>query len=94
MQFLRLLFIPGRPALHAHTSRRPTACGKSFQQIYDGNTLLGDMFASFWSTVAARFNGHAGVLAYETLNEPWVGDHVDHPDLLLKAGVAEKQVHH
>jgi endoglycosylceramidase len=67
------------------------ACGKSFQQIYDGNTLIGDMFTEFWATVSKRFNGHAGVLAYETLNEPWVGDHVGHPDLLLEAGVAEKQ---
>lgn len=67
------------------------ACGKSFQEIYDAKSVLGVMFPQFWRTVAQRFKGHAGILAYETLNEPWVGDHVKYPDLLLKAGLAETQ---
>jgi endoglycosylceramidase len=67
------------------------ACGKAFQQIYDEKSTLGAIFPKFWSTVAQRFKGKKGVLAYELLNEPWVGDHVKHPDLLLEAGVAEKQ---
>ena len=33
--------------------------------------------------------GEAGVLAYELLNEPWVGDHVADPMLLIQGGAAE-----
>ena len=25
------------------------------------------------------------------MNEPWVGDHVKHPDLILKSGAAERE---
>eukprot|EP00930_Biecheleria_cincta_P034386 TRINITY_DN23774_c0_g1_i1.p1 TRINITY_DN23774_c0_g1~~TRINITY_DN23774_c0_g1_i1.p1 ORF type:complete len:489 (+),score=85.84 TRINITY_DN23774_c0_g1_i1:60-1526(+) len=67
-------------------------CGKAFQQLYDGGNTMAESFASYWAELAKRFRGHAGILAYELLNEPWVGDHVTHPSLLLETGKAEAEV--
>eukprot|EP00756_Hemistasia_phaeocysticola_P032713 Hpha_TRINITY_DN16425_c0_g3::TRINITY_DN16425_c0_g3_i4::g.159468::m.159468/K05991/E3.2.1.123; endoglycosylceramidase len=67
------------------------ACGRAFQRIYDREGLMAHLFEVFWSTVAGRFKGNPGVLAYELLNEPWVGDHVRHPGLILEGGKAEKE---
>jgi endoglycosylceramidase len=66
------------------------ASGKTFQQLYDGTSTLAKYVERYWVAVAAYFRGHDGVLAYELLNEPWVGDHVKHPLLLLEAGAAER----
>jgi len=68
------------------------ACGKAFQELYDGSGAMADAFARYWKVVATRFKGHPGVMAYELLNEPWVGDHVGNPLLLLKGGRAEEEV--
>ena len=67
------------------------ASGKAWQSIFDGDSLLFTMIQTHWEMVATHFVGHPGVLAYEMMNEPWVGDHVLHPSLLLKSGVAEKK---
>jgi hypothetical protein len=48
------------------------------------------MIKTHWEMVAAHFVGHPGVLAYEMMNEPGVGDHVGRPSLLLESGVAER----
>jgi endoglycosylceramidase len=61
------------------------ACGKAYQQLYDGVGPMAEKFAEHWQTVATRFKGHPGVIAYELMNEPWVGDHVSNPHLLLKS---------
>lgn len=66
------------------------ASGKTFQQLYDGKSTLAEYVERYWIAVATYFRNHDGVLAYELLNEPWVGDHVKHPLLLLEAGAAEK----
>jgi endoglycosylceramidase len=67
-------------------------CGKAFQQLYDGEGVMAAAFEAYWKEVAKRFKGHPGVMAYELLNEPWIGDHVANPSLLLKAGAAEAEV--
>jgi len=67
-------------------------CGKAFQQLYDGNGVMADAFAAYWKEIATRFKGHPGVMAYELLNEPWLGDHVHNPKLLLEGGKAEDEV--
>ena len=65
------------------------ASAKAWQHIYDDQGLLGKMFSVHWSVVANALKDMDGVLAYEMLNEPWVGDWIEDPLLLLEAGVAE-----
>ena len=66
------------------------AVGKSFQDLYHGNNMMSHMFDTYWSVVSKFFNKVDGILAYELMNEPWIGDYIKHPELLLKAGAAEK----
>ncbi len=66
------------------------AVGKAFQDIYHGKGLMSKMFDQYWHVVSNYFNNIDSVLAYELMNEPWIGDYIQHPDLLLKAGAAEK----
>ena len=63
--------------------------GKAWDHLFHNTSLLGHMIEQHWLTVATYFKGHPGILAYEMMNEPWVGDHVANPLLLLKGGVAE-----
>ena len=66
------------------------ACGKAFAQLYSGRGMLGAAVKVYWTTVASELRDVDGILAYELLNEPWVGDHVGDPDLLLVGGAAER----
>ena len=67
------------------------ACGKAFQGLYDNTSVVAKMVNAHWDAVSKRFAGHDGVLAYEMLNEPWIGDYISHPELLLESGKAEKE---
>jgi aryl-phospho-beta-D-glucosidase BglC (GH1 family) len=42
-----------------------------------------------WQKVAEHFKGNKYVIAYDLLNEPWVGNQIRNPFLLIP-GVAEK----
>ena len=66
-------------------------CGRAFEALYTDAAPqhLGAQIALLWAAVAAAFAGHPGVLAYELLNEPWVGDSIEHPDYLLQPGKAD-----
>ena len=66
------------------------AVGKAFENLYHGQNIMSQMFDKYWHVVSGYFNAVDGILAYELLNEPWIGDYIKHPDLLLKAGSAEK----
>jgi hypothetical protein len=67
------------------------AVGKAFGQVYagGGKTMLSQAFEAYWQAVPKALAGEPGVLAYELLNEPWVGDEWAHPELALEAGAAE-----
>ena len=67
------------------------ACGKAFQGLYDNSSVVAQMVNRHWDVVSKRFAGHDGVLAYEMLNEPWIGDYISNPALLLESGKAEKE---
>ena len=66
------------------------AVGKAFQALYDNYDQLQEHFADFWGAVAVRFANSSAVLAYEILNEPFLGDVLEHP-LLLKGGEADRR---
>ena len=66
------------------------AVGKAFENLYHGKNIMSQMFDKYWHVVSGYFHAVDGILAYELLNEPWIGDYIKHPDLLLKAGSAEK----
>ena len=67
-------------------------CGRAFEAIYRDTRpqRLGTQLEIFWAEVARRFAQHPGVAFYELLNEPWVGDSVEHPDYLLQPGKADR----
>jgi len=66
-------------------------CGKAFEAIYADSPpqMLGSQIAQFWAETARRFKDNPAVLAYELLNEPWIGDAIEHPGFLLSPGKAD-----
>lgn len=66
-------------------------CGRAFEAIYTDSPpqQLGSQLAFLWSEVARRFQHKDAVVAYELLNEPWVGDSVEHPEFLLNPSRAD-----
>lgn len=64
--------------------------GAGFQCLYDNKQDLWSAFAGYWKTVAARFKSTSNVIGYELINEPWAGDAVRNPRVLLPH-YAEKQ---
>eukprot|EP00930_Biecheleria_cincta_P085528 TRINITY_DN74908_c0_g1_i1.p1 TRINITY_DN74908_c0_g1~~TRINITY_DN74908_c0_g1_i1.p1 ORF type:complete len:548 (-),score=72.38 TRINITY_DN74908_c0_g1_i1:442-2085(-) len=66
------------------------AVGAIFQNIYDNTGGLGDHLVLLWKHVASTFKNCTWLLGYEIMNEPWAGDHWQHPDILLP-GVADRK---
>ena len=64
-----------------------SAVGRSFQVLYNTSQGRAD-FGRFWAAVAGALGGNSGILGYELLNEPWAGDVLADP-LLLVPGVAD-----
>mmetsp|Transcript_40424 Transcript_40424/g.65142 ORF Transcript_40424/g.65142 Transcript_40424/m.65142 type:complete len:545 (+) Transcript_40424:244-1878(+) len=62
------------------------AVGKAFQQIYDmdSETTLGQLGMEAWAAISKHFRDHPGVIAYEMLNEPWPGDTIKNPNILVQ----------
>ena len=67
------------------------AVSDSFQSLYDNVDSIQDQFIEFWETVATIFKDQNNLLAYELLNEPWVGSYQKHPSYLVEQGKADKE---
>ena len=68
------------------------AVGQCFGALYNTTTPTNAAFRDFWVSVvkayAAASDGGLSILAYELLNEPWAGDALANPALLVP-GVAD-----
>ncbi|CAE7638764.1 unnamed protein product [Symbiodinium sp. CCMP2456] len=59
------------------------ALSNAAQLLYNNESGRLDAFAAFWRKVARRFRNNEYVLAYELINEPWLGDIFADPSLLV-----------
>eukprot|EP00730_Choanoeca_flexa_P012819 TRINITY_DN4651_c0_g1_i2.p1 TRINITY_DN4651_c0_g1~~TRINITY_DN4651_c0_g1_i2.p1 ORF type:complete len:490 (+),score=60.13 TRINITY_DN4651_c0_g1_i2:23-1471(+) len=67
-----------------------SALGKSVQALYDNHDGLLDSFAAYWKLLATTFKPYNNIIGYELMNEPWAGDVIADP-LLLVPGVADRK---
>jgi len=67
------------------------ALSNSCGMLYENTDGRMDHFAEFWRRAAAAFKEEEFVLAYELVNEPWVGDTWKHPELIVPT-VSDKKV--
>ncbi|PRP75110.1 hypothetical protein PROFUN_03946 [Planoprotostelium fungivorum] len=54
----------------------------AFENLYKNVGGIQDDFIEFWGVVSAYFNGTEGVLGYELINEPFMGDYIYNPSVL------------
>ena len=60
------------------------AVGGAFQRLYSPDQALLGAWAAFWRTVAGHLRSlGAAVVGYELINEPFAGDVLRHPELLV-----------
>ncbi|KAF9164392.1 hypothetical protein DFQ26_001484 [Actinomortierella ambigua] len=59
------------------------AVGNAFGRLYNNHDGLSDSWANYWKKLAQTFVGMPGVQGYDLMNEPWVGDHMADPTLLV-----------
>lgn len=78
----------------AHCQRHCTStyfysydCAQGFDELYQIDSLLNQKFTKFWQKVADYFKGCEYLIAYDLINEPWVGNQIRNPALLIP-GVA------
>jgi len=64
---------------------------EAFQAFYENQDGIRTSFAKMWQQAARYFANVTNVLAYEILNEPWVGNIFVDPTLLLPFGKGDKQ---
>ncbi|KAL5361980.1 putative cellulase [Aspergillus floccosus] len=67
------------------------AVSNAFGRLYNNYDGLGDAFATYWKKLASEYVRTTNVVGYNLLNEPWVGDSVADPTLLVP-GVADHKV--
>lgn len=57
-------------------------CGYAFEQLYLNNASLLP-WANFWGKLAIEFGNENALLGYELINEPWAGDVLAEPRLII-----------
>jgi hypothetical protein len=54
-----------------------------FQHLYNNTNDALDKWAGFWEFTAQQLGPIPSVIGYDYMNEPWVGDYIADPTLLL-----------
>ncbi|CAF2160118.1 unnamed protein product [Rotaria magnacalcarata] len=63
------------------------ACSHAFQCLYNNTAGATDAMGNFWKLVASTYKQSSNLLGYELINEPWAGNYIADP-LLLLPGIA------
>ncbi|GMH53532.1 hypothetical protein TL16_g01472 [Triparma laevis f. inornata] len=66
--------------------------GAIFQDIYDNTHGALTQWANFWKRIATTFKGNNNVIGYELINEPWPGNVIRHPSLMLPGNAGRKSL--
>ncbi|KAJ3322674.1 hypothetical protein HDU76_013834, partial [Blyttiomyces sp. JEL0837] len=65
------------------------AAGSAYQRLYENYDGLRDSFVNYWKLLASVFGKYDNVLGYDLMNEPFAGNVVTNPGLLVP-GVADR----
>jgi len=57
--------------------------GQGFNNLYNLNHKLNHKFTQYWQKVAKAFKGNPYVIAYELINEPFIGNFWRNPALVV-----------
>jgi len=57
--------------------------GEGFGHLYNPKHELNKRFIQYWKKVASTFKGNPYVIAYELINEPWIGNVWRNPLLIV-----------
>lgn len=58
------------------------AVSNAFQNLYDNYDGYLDSFIKQWALIASVFNNCTNIIGYEIINEPWMGDMYNYPEVL------------
>ena len=61
----------------------PSLDSEGFDYFYNNYNGSVDEWVDFWGYMADQFEGDPAVIGYDLMNEPWVGDYISKPELLL-----------
>jgi endoglycosylceramidase len=56
----------------------------AFQRLYDNVDGIQDSFAMMWNHVVSKLMNEPNIIAYEIMNEPWVGNTYDDPQRIVE----------
>ncbi|CAF2690929.1 unnamed protein product [Rotaria sp. Silwood2] len=68
------------------------ACSHGFQCLYDNVAGAVDSMSNFWRLIATTFGHYTNILGYELINEPWAGNYLADPALLLPGIAGSKNL--
>ena len=57
--------------------------GQVFNELYDTRSYLHKKYVKYWQKLAETFRGNPYIVAYELINEPFVGNAIRNPFLLM-----------
>jgi hypothetical protein len=78
------------PPLSSVSSAATPEASSSFPSLFDNHLGIRDQFVAFWNVTSAAFASSSGVIGYDLLNEPFVGDPWAHVKEVLAPGFTDK----